>query len=321
MKKIFNIFRKSNYFLLPKKIKNNFNSFNYLINFYNEIKYLKNEEIIIDFKETEWFEANLCAFLGAIFIELENNNNKLEIKIEQNQKNEKVIEILKKNEFLNSFGIEKLPDKYNTTIPFRIFSCHTNNDRIDFQKYLNENFFPYIRNNINMSSDFENDLSNNLEEVYQNARIHGHSQSIVTCGQYFPKLYKVKLTIVDLGVTISENVKKIMTFENDSLAIDWATKLGNTSKEDNESGGLGLYNLQSFIKKNQGKMHIISNYGYWGLSFNKSHNIEKKLLENKFKGTIVNLEFNLKDASSYYTDKETSQSDPFIKLIEEFLNY
>lgn len=270
---------------MPVKIKNDQSSFEFLIcNLYHQIINIKNSKIVLNFKKTRWLEANLTSVLGSIFTLVFKNNNELCLR----SINKSIRNVLIKNEFYKNFGIDiELEDTYQSTIKYTRFVPE---DKVKFQKYLKEEFIPKI--NLQMSENFDKELRLNLEEVFQNARTHGKCEYIFVCGQYFYSNKKVTFTIVDLGKTIPENVKnKLQTEINDVDCIDWATKDGNSTKV-GISGGIGLFQLSEFLKENEGKMQIISAYGYWEQD---NKNITKQILDTPFYGTIVNIQVNIND--------------------------
>lgn len=270
---------------MPKQIKNDLQTFDFLVNnFYNKIVNNKNSEIILDFKKTRWLEANMTSILGAIFEASFQNNNIIKLKSISNS----IRKILLKNGFLPFYGIaDEEVDIFHSTIKYKSFKESSNDE---FQLYLLKTFLPKIR--LNMSEEFKKEIRLNLEEIFQNARIHGQCKRIHVCGQYYHKQSCVKFTISNLGITIPENVNKVIKSSIENWeAIDWATKDGNSTKFDS-SGGIGLYQLCEFIKENHGKIQILSNYGYWEQSDN---NFNFSKLDNNFRGTIVNIEVKIDD--------------------------
>ncbi len=289
--------------IVPKKIENTVEGFEFLINFINEVKNIRNSKIIIDFSKTRWLEANLTAVLGAIFHFMFKNNNKINLYRISNSTRK----VLEKNGFLQSFGLESSEeDVYETTIKYTKFK---NEDRVEFQEYLKNEFIPKI--NLTMTKAFSKELRLNLEEVFQNARTHGRCNNIYVCGQYYYSQKKVKFTIVDLGVTILENVKNKFNKELPAdYAIDWATKDGNSTKID-ESGGIGLYQLREFLRENGGRTQIVSSNGYWEEYDNK---ITHVVYKNSFMGTIVNIEVDIND-KVYISKDEKNKINKIISNI------
>ena len=181
---------------VPRKIENNIEGFQFFIELYKILKESYGKKIILDFNKTRWLEANLSAILGAI-LSFGLVNNKIEIK----RVSKSISKILIRNKFFEYFGVgDNLDDLYETTIRYAQFD---ESDKVNFQKYLKEEFIPRL--NLSMSNEFSKELRGNLEEVFQNSRIHGKCNNIHVCGQYFYSNKKVKFTIVDLGKTIYQN--------------------------------------------------------------------------------------------------------------------
>ena len=244
----------------------------------------------------------LSAIFGAI-LSFGLVNNKIQIK----RVSKGISRILIKNKFLKSYGVGKnICDSYGTTIKYAHFA---EDDRVKFQKYLKEEFIPRV--NLTMSDEFSKELRGNLEEIFQNSRIHGKCDNIHVCGQYFYSNKKVKFTIVDLGKTIYQNCIEYFGKEvSDEIAIDWATKDGNSTKSKDETGGIGLFQLREFIKENEGKIQIVSAKGYWEETCNR---ITMHKYEYPFDGTIVNIEVNV-DNKVYLTRSEKENSEMYNKI-------
>jgi len=246
-------------------------------------------------------EANLCALMGALFEMLEEKNNKIHII----NINRHVETILRKNEFLLSFGYDKLEDNYDTSLTYRKF---TPIDDIGFNNYIQKELltksgFP------SHSYLLGKEIVRNIFEIYENARTHGECEFIHTCGQFFPKHPDKPLhfTIVDKGINIKQNVSN---FHNEDLdagdAIKWAMIKGNTTKTGNTSGGLGLSVIFEFIKLNKGKIQVISSDGFYEF---KNGVVETHKLGGVFDGTIVNFNFNLNDSNHYLLSSEADEDD------------
>lgn len=289
---------------IPEKLENNKSSFEFLIyDLHFKTKDIKNSNIILNFKKTRWLEGNLTAILGSIFYGILKNNNELSVQ----SINKSIGRVLHKNGFLESFGVSKsIEDTYDSTIKYTRFIP---DDKINFQKYLKEVFIPKIK--LKMTDDFTKELRLNLEEVFQNARTHGKCEHIFVCGQYFYLNKSVKFTIVDLGKTIPDNVRNKLGHQiDDKNCIDWATKEGHSTKTDT-SGGIGLYQLSEFLKENEGKLQIVSSYGFWQQD---EHSIQKENLEHPFCGTIVNIEVRIND-KVYLSSKEKNKQNHIINNI------
>lgn len=289
--------------LLPQKITSQFEGYNDLISIYYNLFQSEENNLFLNFKNTTWFEANLSAVLGAICSLIVEQKKNIKI-INLNSILENIFGI---NGFLAEFGGEFLPDKKGTVITY----CK-------YTPYEDIEFMEYIRNELLSKPDFPKHsrllgkkINESIFELFENARTHGHCKSIFTCGQYYPgKTPKcLDMTIVDMGKTIKSNVNKYLNQElSGSEAIEWAMKYGNTTKTGDVSGGLGLDIIFEFIKMNNGKIQIVSSDGYW--EFRKG-DIETKLFDRPFPGTIVNIEFNLEDKGFYQLSKEISLDNIF----------
>ena len=287
------------------EVKNNFSGYEQLLALYSETKNLMLNDINIDFSNCNWFEANLSAVLGAIITKLQNSINS----VHTSNLPDGIKSILSRNSFLSNFGGELTPDFQGTTIPYKKF-------RKDDQKI----FLQYISNRLlaiqdlpKMSYLLKKKIKECLLEIFINARIHGDTESIFSCGQFYPQKGKIDFSIVNLGSTIQKNVShyrqplKISSVE----AIEWAIQEGNTTRNhrDQIPGGMGLSTLLSFIKLNKGRVQIISGNGYWENSQLESY--KNILFANCFDGTIVNIEFNVNDKYSYSLSNERSQENLF----------
>jgi hypothetical protein len=289
--------------LMLHKIRSDFDGYNSLISLYHYLLGQNDSEIILDFIETEWFEANLSAVLGAICVLVEEQGSKMTV----SNINPVLLKVLCRNLFLCEFGYDKLEEDLGTIITYRKFT-----------PYEDIEFMDYIRNELLSKPDFPKHskllgkkINESIFELFENARTHGHCKKIYTCGQYYPnkKTKRLDITIVDMGKTIKTNVNEYLKQNlSGSEAIEWALEYGHTTKTGTVSGGLGLDIIFEFIKLNNGKIQIISSDGYWEY---RRGIIEKKLFEDPFPGTIANIEFNLDDDKSYILKEEISLDDIF----------
>lgn len=131
---------------------------------------------------------------------------------------------------------------------------------------------------------------------------------IYTCGQFFPKKHTIEFTITDTGIGFKNKInKRFNTHLSSTQAIKWALEDGNSTKYD-IPGGIGLAIIKEFILKNGGKFQIISDDGFYQL---EPQNEQTKLFNGFFPGTIVNLQINTNDTSSYCLKSEIDINDIF----------
>jgi len=283
---------------VSERICSDYEGYCFFIETSNQMKDVLFEDIIFDFSNTTWFEANLCAIMGAIINSFQDNINNVVFE----NINKKIEDVLNKNHFLASFGGYVIPDQYNTTIKYR-------RNKLTEEKLIKEFLYSelIIKHDFPKLSDIaQKEIIRSIFEIYSNAIIHGDCDNVYSCGQYYPgkKTPRIDFTIVDLGNTIKTNVNNFLQSElSGTEAIEWAVKEQNTTKQiqDNIPGGLGFKLISDFVKLNNGKIQIVSADGFWEI---KQGQCTVKRFNNEFKGTIVNLEFNLDDKSFYYLKSE-----------------
>ena len=280
-------------------IGSNYEGYEQLVSIYHQMKEYSDTTIYLDFSSNRWFEANLCAVLGAICLLMEKNR----VKIACSNMSNSLIDILTRNGFIGSNYLD-LPDNHNGTV-------------VSFQRFKHNQanaFNGYIKRELLSKSDFPKHslllgkrITESIFEIFENARTHGKCEFIHTCGQYYPRKSPARLdiTIVDVGQTIHKNVNDFhfpLEEFDACMAIDWAIKYGNTTKI-GRTGGLGLSLILEFIKLNNGVMQIISSNGYWEYRGNR---VRMNTLKNNFPGTIVNIEFNFDDSCFYQLKSEAN---------------
>lgn len=265
---------------------------------HNKLSKLEFEDIILDFSKNSWFEANLCAALGAIINEAGKNLNLISLKSLRPLQED----IFRRNHFLASFDGEKITDYNETTIKYR-------RNKLTDDKLIKE----FLDKELVTKPDFPKlseaakaEIIRSIFEIYSNAVIHGDCEDVFSCGQFYPNKRppRIDFTIVDVGKTIKKNVSDHLQQETDGIdAIRWAMVENHTTKpkKDNIPGGLGLKIIKEFVKLNKGKVQIVSSDGYY--EFKKGREKYESLV-NPFPGTLVNLEFNLDDQSFYYLEEE-----------------
>jgi hypothetical protein len=286
---------------LPAKLMSDEGGFGFIAQLYDQTKELGFDGLILDFKHTYWLEANLCAALGAILSRLQEEF----VSVSFVDVNSSVERILSKNHFLSNFGSEVLPDTHQTTIKFRKFKV---SEEKAFKNYLDEELLsqPDLPN---MSPLLKSKINKSIFEIFNNANIHGHCKHVFTCGQYFPQKKRLAFTIADLGQTIKYNVNHYLGKTlSGAEAISWAVEEGNTTKTGTIPGGLGLSLIRDFLKLNNGRIQIVSSNGYWE---ERKGVIFAKEFENTLTGTIVNLDININDHSSYVLSSEIDADSIF----------
>ncbi len=281
---------------LPHTIDSDQQGFASLANIYQQVKPCQFETIQLDFQNTTWFDANMLAMLGAIMESAWTNDfDIVNLRPEQEK-------IFKKTRY-SYFGGESLPDSYQTTVEYRKSKV---SEIGSFEKYLEKKLLAHSKMP-SMSALLRKKIKESILEIFNNARTHGKCKFVFSCGQYYPQKGRLDFTIVDIGNTIRKNVRDYSGRKvSGKKAIEWAVRENTTTRKDNIPGGLGFTLIRDFLRKNKGKIQITSADGYW---FEKNDKSVSKKLDVFFKGTAVNLEFNINDTSSYCLSSEIEDMD------------
>ena len=259
------------------------------------------DKLEVDCSRCGFFDANMAAPLAAVLTRISDNLNTIEIvnvppAIER---------ILCKNRFLVYYGYPALEDTNRTTIPFRRIQL-TDKGRFEdyLQKHLKGKGIP------TMSAGLGRVFKQSIFEVFQNAVTHSNSQlGVFVCGQFYPNLQRLDLTIADAGVGIRTSVRNYLKRKVSSVdAIRWALQEGNTTKRGAQPGGVGLKTLKEFVLRNEGKIQIASRQGFYEFHDGKDNFIK---INSDIPGTVVNLEINTGDTKSYLLMEELSSTDIF----------
>lgn len=276
---------------LPHRIGSNQQGFASLANIYQQVKPCQFETIQLDFQNTTWFDANMLAMLGAIMESAWTNDFDI---INLGPEQEK---IFKKTRY-SYFGGESLPDQHQTTVEYRKSKV---SEIGSFEKYLEKKLLAH-QGIPSMSIPLKKKIKESILEIFNNARTHGKCKFIFSCGQYYPKKGRLDFTIVDIGNTIRKNVRDYSGRKvSGKKAIEWAVQKDTTTRKDNIPGGIGFNVIREFLCKNDGKIQVASANGYW---YEKECATSSEDLGYFFRGTAVNLEFNVNDRSSYCLTSE-----------------
>jgi hypothetical protein len=253
------------------------------------------ENVEIDFSRCGWFDANMCAPLGVVFAHARDNINDIALVGFSSG----IRTIFSKNRFLAGFGFREITDTHGTTITYRQFNG--TDDRL-FADYLNQHMrgkeIPA------MSEALSERFKNSILEIFVNAAMHSESRlGIFACGQFFPAKHRLDFCVADAGIGIRSKIYKELGLKmNSDKAIDWALQEGNTTRKGNVPGGLGLKLIREFIAMNKGRIQIVSDRGYW--EFNPQGETLCRI-DTPFPGTVINIEINTSDTSSYCLSSES----------------
>lgn len=276
-------------FYMPRKITSDLESINRLINIYKKLVNVADDKILLNFSSTNWISGELIALLGAITYNIYHKYKKDILLVGVSNKIE---DLFTGNNFSNI--ITDMNDRIlkDNSIKFYNFKKQLEEGNNNcFAEYLNKELEPKI----NLSYKEIEYIITNLSEIFINSRTHGSTMNIFCCGQKYPKINKIRLTIVDLGVGIPFNVKNKTGITSDIECIKWSLEKGNTTKDfSKDVGGLGLNSVLDFVKLHNGNLSIISHYGQYNYKDNIMINST-----NYFDGTIVYIDFDYTAMRNY----------------------
>ena len=257
-------------------------------------------EIILDFSKCYFLRQNAVAFIGGLIQSLRSQSKTVSIKWDTLHNN--VATNLQQNGFMHVFNNDRESWDGNS-IPYRE---DFNQDEDCLVYYLKEKWLG--KGWINVGQDLQNLIVSRVYEIYANAFEHGQSNTgVFSCGQYYPKLRELKLTVVDFGVGIPSHVR---SFQNNPYlsaddALKWAFQPGTTTRLGEVTGGIGLDFLKQFVNVNQGKLEIFSHNGYAIIDeCNESYQVRQTF----FEGTLVNITLKC-DESYYYLECNSDLDD------------
>ncbi len=160
-----------------------------------------------------------------------------------------------------------------------------------------------------MSAALEQHFFTGIHELFTNFEIH--SQSAIgasICGQLFPRMGRVEVTLVDHGIGIPAKIMERGFATSAHAAIAWAMTGANTTREGDVPGGLGLKVLREFISLNGGELTIASHRGFWREAGGR---VDMRPMQNPFPGTAVTIVVNTADTKSYRLRNEVRPGDIF----------
>lgn len=172
---------------------------------------------------------------------------------------------------------------------------------------------------ISISPDLKNAIVSRIFEIYMNAYGHGVEKckksglGVTSCGQYFKKERKLKLTVVDFGCGVIENVKAHLDRDIDDIeAMQWALQTGNSTKTDSMyehiPRGLGFGLLGEFVALNEGNLSVFSNSCCAKVTKNGNYSVSRTKIP--FSGTIVNISINC-DGRHYKFISESTGTEQY----------
>ena len=261
-------------------------------------------ELQLDFSSCNFLRQNAVAFLGGMITSIQSNGGRVSLII--NSLGPAIKANLEQNGFLYAMGESALPWDGNS-IPYRMGK---ENDSGTTSHYLAEKWIG--KGWVNIESRLAYEIIGNVLEIYINAFTHSRSSiGVFSCGQNYPVLNVLKISVVDFGIGIPKSVRDYLVANgtsyqiSDEQALKLAFQEGFSTKPG--LGGMGLKLLKEFIQKNKGCLDIYSHSGHAIIDANGER---YERMNSFFEGTIVNISLNC-DQKFYYLRDENNQESFF----------
>ena len=186
----------------------NISSLKDAINYYQQIIELKDESIIIDFKNSEFIRNNYLSLLGLALKQKKDENKKIKIILPDIVK---VAKSLESSGFLEHFTIDKkstmIVDNSSSVVKYTNIQLNDWDSLTEFYLYFESQLNQRVKN---LSPELSNKIIQKIFELFSNVFRHSQSKFGFFCsGQIYDN--KFYFTIVDGGVTIPVILPKINT--------------------------------------------------------------------------------------------------------------
>ena len=167
---------------------------------------------------------------------------------------------------------------------------------------------------VSISEAAQHRIAGSVWEIYDNAFTHAASTTgVFSCGQHYPRLKRLKLTVVDFGVGIPRRVSDFISLIEPDRSLlprdcmEWAFKRGNSTKNTGASAGIGFDILRDLVRLNGGTLEVYSHSGHARIVKTGDFYTSRT---KSFAGTVLNIVLNCDD-SYYCLSSETVENDYF----------
>lgn len=278
-------------FSLLNKVKNN----------YRNVRF--------DFSQCDFMRPNSVAFLGGLARWIQFQGGTVEFDWKTLPTSGLAIKNLCQNGFADAFNYS-FPGSDGNSIPYREDKKLEMNSIMDYLTYS------WIGKGwVHVSKRLQDAIAGRMWEIYNNAFEHsGTSIGVFSCGQYFPEINELILTVIDFGQGIPEKIRRFAKKDPRAqtlpanACLKWAFQRGTTTCIAGVARGLGLDLLKEFIRLNQGKLEVYSNEGY---ALIDKDGEKYKNRDISFEGTVIHITlccdehlYRFSDESPTYLNKE-----------------
>ena len=259
--------------------------------------------VTLDFSRCDFLRPQAVAFLGGMVRLIERRGG--DVCFRWDTLKPAIWACLAQNGFMQAFGGPQGPWQ-GTAVPYL---AHHKADTAAFDTYARQHWLG--RGWVNADPDLVAEVVGKVGEIYVNAFEHsGSTVGVHGCGQWFPKLGILSLTLVDFGVGIPANVRRfhgpaaVESWQDGRRCLEWAFTRGNSTRAGNVSGGLGLDTLREFVFATQGSLEIISHESR--ATLRKERADYTICADTHFEGTMITIR--LRSAPGYYALGSASAS-------------
>lgn len=290
-------------------IRDNESGYNYLFKLSQNIITDPDRHFIFNFKKCAVLDQNAVALLGGLARYVEAHNtfiNNCGVLFQVDSMSQHIRKNLIENKFLSYFSKERLAGyPKGDYIGYRE---HTGLlDPNEIAMHLNYQWLSDGK--ISLSRNLKSAIISRILEIFMNAYGHGVVNNkmqvvgVTSCGQFYRKEKKLKLTVVDFGCGVIENVKRHLKKEiSDVRAMQWALETGNSTKTDSMIDdiprGLGFGLLCDFVSLNAGELGVYSNSCCAQVVKNNKYVVSEMRIP--FEGTVVNIEIKCGGSQHYF---------------------
>jgi hypothetical protein len=241
------------------------------------------EDVELDFSGCRFLRQNAVCFLGGAIRHIVGAGHSVDIGWPSMR--EEILANLTQSGFAAAFG-RPTPSWAGNSIPYREDWEMDPDGIVD---YLGRQWLG--RGWVSVSAPLLAAIVGKVWEIYENAFSHSESNAVFSCGQHYPTLKLLKLTVADFGVGIPGNVRRFYSAsgrQGRPAAKDclrWAFTAGTTTTPGAGSRGIGLELLKEFIRVNNGVLQVFSHGGYAAIRSSETY-LDRGSF---FPGTVVNI--------------------------------
>lgn len=277
--------------ILDGSICSNTSGITKLLDWYHQAASFSDVTLYTCCKELEWLDANLAALWSALIFKLRKERNLTIILDEATLA--KNFSILIRNGF--SQPAETVGSTQGTFIRN---ACFASTDEQAFEKYVASELLQQKQIKY-LPLQLKSLMEQNLYELYLNVESHAKTTDpLFICGQYYPKLGNLVVSVVDLGRTFLPGIQERTNgiIKTQAEAIHWALK-GNSEFGKENGGGHALKCIRECFEEKGHSLQIVTGNGFWDSGYASSLMGADRILNREMPGTMVS--FSLKIDPTY----------------------